>query len=108
VAPARRSATQQALDEARSTLRAVLSLHKVLPKGAGNGAVRQRRNAVEAEFVLQTVARRPGIRAGDIAAEVGADTKDVHPVLKALKDEGKVRSEGQARGTSYFVAASLR
>jgi predicted transcriptional regulator len=75
--------------------------------GSGNGEVRRRRRvkAVEADIVLQCVARRPGVRAAEIAAEVGADTKDVSPVLKSLKDEGKVRSEGQARGTRYYVGA---
>jgi hypothetical protein len=97
------AATKQAMDEARSTLRAVLSLNKALPQGSGNGLVRKRRKSVEADYVLQCVARRPGIGAADIAAEVGADTKDVSPVLKSLKDEGKVRSEGQARGTRYYV-----
>jgi hypothetical protein len=97
-------ATRQALDESRSSLRAILSLHKALPKESGNGEVRRRRREkqVEPEVVLQCVVRRPGIGAADIAAELGADTKDVSPVLKSLKDEGRVRSKGQARGTKYY------
>jgi predicted transcriptional regulator len=47
-----------------------------------------------------------GIGAADIAAEVGADTKEVSPVLKSLKDEGKVKSKGQARGTRYYVGSA--
>ncbi len=99
--------TRQTLDEARATLRAVLSLSGAMPKVGRGGVVVQanRGRQVQPEDVLQYITSHPGSRCEDIAATVGADTKAVSSVLRSLRAEGKVRSEGQARGTRYFAAA---
>ncbi len=97
--------TRQMLDEARATLGAVLSLNGAAPMaGRGRVAVRAHRGRqVRHEDVLQYITSHPGSRCEDIAAVVDADTKTVGRVLKTMRSEGKVRSEGQARGTRYFV-----
>ncbi len=98
-------ATRQALDEARATLTAVLSLNAATPKaGRGGVAVQGNRGRqVQREDVLQYITSHAGSRCEDIAATIGADTKAVSSVLRSLRTEEKVRSEGQARGTTYFV-----
>ena len=58
---------------------------------------------IQPQAVLEFLASHPGSRCEDIAAAVGADTKVMSPVLKNLKAGGKVRTEGQARGTKYFA-----
>ncbi len=70
-------ATRQALDEARATLGAVLSLSAATPKaGRGGVVVQAKRGAqVQPEDVLQYITSHPGSRCEDIAASVGADTK---------------------------------
>ncbi len=98
-------ATRQALDEVRITLGAVLSLNGAAPR-AGSGGVpvqAHRGRQIQPEEVLRYITSHPGSRCEDIAATVGADTKAVSSVLRRLRDEGKVRSEGQSRGTRYFV-----
>ena len=101
-------ATRQALDEARATLGAVLSLSAATPKAGRGGVAVQadRGRQVQPEEVLQYITSHPGSRCEDIAATVGADTKAVSSVLRSLRAEDKVRSEGQARGTRYFAAAA--
>ena len=96
-------ATRQGLDEARATLTAVLTLNGALaPAGGGRAAQRRRRGGrVQREAVVRFVTEHPGSRCEDIASALGADTKSVSPVLKALKDDGEVRAVGQARGTRY-------
>jgi len=97
-------ATRQALDEARVTLSAILSLNGANTKPRRDLVVRRRAGGqVQPEAVLEFIASRPGSRCEDIAAAIGADTKAVSPVLKDLKADGKVRTEGQARGTRYFA-----
>ena len=98
-------ATRQALDEARVTLSAILSLNGAVPKTrSGAAAVRSRGGSqIQPEAVLEFIANHLGSRCEDIAAAIGADTKAMSPVLKNLKADGKLRSEGHARGTRYFL-----
>lgn len=97
------TATRQALDEARVTLSAILSLNGATPKPTRSPVVRRRAGGqIQPEAVVGFVASRPGSRCEDIAAALGADTKAVGPVLKVLKTDGRLRAEGQARGTRYF------
>lgn len=99
------AATRQALDEARNTLAACLALNGVAPaSGGGNRGMARptRTDQAQPEEVVRHVAGTPGCRCEDIAAALGADTKAVSAVLKALKDEGRLRTEGQAGGTRNF------
>ena len=99
-------ATRQALDEARVTLSAILSLNVAVPntRSIRGAAVRSRGGSqIQPQAVLEFIANHLGSRCEDIAAAIGADTKAMSPVLKNLKAGGKLRSEGHARGTRYFL-----
>ena len=101
------AATRKALDDVRSTLAACLSLSGSAPTGRTRAVLRPHANTrVEPKEVLRYLSQHPGSRCEDVASAVGADTKAVGPVLRELKAKGKARSEGQARGTRYFVAES--
>jgi hypothetical protein len=54
--------------------------------------------------ILRYLSSNPGSRCEDIAAALETDSRSLSPVLKALKTEGKAKTEGQARGTRYFAA----
>ncbi len=99
------TATRQALDEARVTLGAVLSLNGAGPKSRSGGAAVRRGvgGQIQPQAVLEFIASHPGSRCEDIAAGIGADTKAMSPVLKNLKADGRLRSEGRGRGLRYFV-----
>jgi len=106
LAESKDAATRQALDEARSTLAACLALNGAAPgkKGAQRRVGQAARTSdVQAEDVLRYVVSNPGSRCAVIAAALDVDSKAVSPVLKELKTQGKVRSEGQARGMTYFA-----
>lgn len=94
------SATEKALNEARSTLATCL--------GAGGGVLkpsRTRRSASEREdlaaALLAYVRSNPGQRGEQIAAALGTDTTAMRPAMKQLIAEGKVATEGQRRGMTY-------
>jgi len=97
-------ATRQALDEARATISAALSINGIAAKGT---LVPQRRRAVgsiEADALLAFITAHPGSRGEQIAAELGTDTKVIRPVMHRLIDERKVKTKGQRRGMTYHPA----
>ncbi len=105
------AATRKALDEARSSLSAVLSLNGVVAKAGGRGklepgARRASSGSVTPDRVLAYVMAHPGGRAEDIAAALGTDTKGLRPSLTKLKSSGRVKTSGVARATRYHVAAT--
>ena len=109
LAESKDTATRQALGEARSTLAACLALNGAAPSTGGQRqrAVRPAQGKeVNVKAVLKHVAGNPGSRCAQIAAALGAESKAVSPVLKDLKAQGKVRSKGRARGTTYFAKAA--
>ena len=94
-------ATRQALDEARATISAALSLNGVSARGT---LVPQRRRAVatiEPAALLEFIQAHPGSRGEQIAAELGTDTKLMRPLMHRLIDERKVKTKGQRRGMTY-------
>ena len=101
-------ATRQALDEARATLGAVLSLDGAAPRAGRSGrkaARPPRESQVQPKAVLQYLTSHPGSRSADIAEAIGEDTKAVSRVLKTLRAEGRAKSKGQARGMRYFAGS---
>lgn len=90
--------TSKALGDARATLAACLSLNGAVPSTGRVVAV------VEADDVMRYVEQHPGCKAEEIASALGADTKAVGRVLKRLREDGRVRSEGKARGMRYYRA----
>jgi DNA-binding IclR family transcriptional regulator len=95
-------ATRVALNEARATLAACLALNGV-KLGGGGGGVRRRSggSAPDPEKVLAFLAKHPGARGEEIAAEFGTNTDTLRPVLHRLRDEGRVKVSGKARATTY-------
>ena len=101
------AATRQALDEARSTLSACLSLNGVDTKGGNGVLVPQRRRAagaVDADALLAFIQAHPGSRGEQIAAELGTDTRVLRPVMHRLIGDKRVKTKGQRRGMTYHPA----
>lgn len=98
------AATRQALDEARATLSAALSLNGVAQKSSSVARGRRGGSAsVEPETILAHVRAHPGQRGEQIAAALDTDTKLMRPVMHRLIDERKVKTKGQRRGMQYFA-----
>jgi hypothetical protein len=95
-------ATRTALNEARTTLAATLALQGVAPRGRSL-TPRARRSAVDPQQVLDFLKKHPGARSEEMAAELSTDAPSLRAVLHRLRDDGKVRVEGQARATRYSV-----
>jgi DNA-binding GntR family transcriptional regulator len=95
-------ATREALNEARATLAACLARNGV-QLGGGEGGIRRKSGAVapDPEKVLAYLAKHPGSRGEEIAAEFGTDTGTLRPVLHRLRDDGNIKVQGKARATSY-------
>lgn len=94
-------ATRQALDEARATISAALSLNGIAAKGTLIPQRRRATNTVEANALLEFIQAHPGSRGEQIAAELGTDTKAMRPVMHRLIEERKVKTKGQRRGMTY-------
>lgn len=99
------AATRKALDEARSTLSACLSLNGAAPMSGGNGVILPRRRssttAIESEVLFDFVQKHPGLRGEQIAAELGTDTHSMRPVMKRLIADRRVKTRGERRGMTY-------
>ena len=96
------AATRRALDEARSTLSACLSLSGVIVAAGTKSRVRSASGASVDEGTLLTYVRtNPGQRGEQIAQALGTDTKAMRPVMKRLIEGGKVRTRGERRGMQY-------
>jgi hypothetical protein len=98
------TATRQALDEARSTLSALLSLNGVMV--ASSGKPRGRRSAQNSdamsEQLLTYVMDHPGQRGEQIAAALRTDVSVMRSPMKKLIAANKVKTRGQRRGMTYF------
>lgn len=76
------------------------------PRGAdGRAAKRTTEELAEmAEQFLNYVRENPGQRIEAIGESLGIETKVLALPVKKLLAEGRVKTEGQKRATSYFVA----
>lgn len=96
------AAMRRALDEARSTLSACLSLSGVVVAAGTRSRVRTMGGSAVDEGTLLTYVRsNPGQRGEQIAQALGTDTKAMRPVMKRLIEGGKVRTKGERRGMQY-------
>ena len=103
-------AIRTALNEVRPTLSACLALTGAPPVDSkGTLRPRARRTAsADAGRVLEYISAHPGARSEEMVAEFGTDAAALRAVLHQLRDEGKIRPEGKARGTRYFGVGSKR
>jgi hypothetical protein len=98
------AATRSALDEARATLSACLSLNGV--QVAAGPKSRGRRSSggsqVMADDLLNHIREHPGQRGEQIAAALRTDVGTMRPTMKKLIESDKVKTRGQRRGMTYF------
>lgn len=80
----------------------------LVPKAAPKSRPRPAASQVEVDpdAVLRYLKLNPGSRCEDVAKGLDLESSAISPVLKALKTDGKARTEGQARGTKYFAGAA--
>ncbi len=100
--------TRQALDEARTTLNAVLALHGIAGKSGGTVVPRRMRRGsgsagLSPDVVVDHVRAHPGQRGEEIADALGTDTASLRSVTKPLIERGALKTQGERRGMRYFV-----
>jgi len=91
--------TRKALDEARATLSAVLSLNGAVDGGM---LIPHRQDKIDREAVLAYVQAHSGQRGEEVAAGLGTTTTALRPVMRKLIEASKVRTVGQRRGMQYM------
>ena len=92
---------RQALNEARATLAACLSLNGAAPKQGVKGAATAK---VDPDAVVAFLKKHPGSSSEQVSQAVGSDAAGLRPVLKQLIADGAVKARGKARGTRYAAA----
>jgi hypothetical protein len=98
------AATRTALDEARATLSACLSLNGVAVKGSAKPLGRRTSSSAEAmaDMLLDHVTRHPGQRGEQIAVTLRTDVGTMRGPMKKLIAADKVKTRGQRRGMTYY------
>jgi phage shock protein A len=102
-------AMRRALDEARATLSACLSLQGLSVSGGGGeriaGGGRRSSESVEqmGETLLAHIKKNPGQRGEQIAQVLGTDTKSMRLPMQKLIAGKLVKTKGQKRGMTYYA-----
>jgi hypothetical protein len=104
------AATRKALNEARATLAACLSLNGAAPRmGPRGGAAR-----VDPDAVVAFLMKHPWCSSAQVGEAVGGDAATLRPVLKQLIADGAVKARarrggrGTRRGSRKGAAAHRR
>lgn len=106
------AALRKGLDDARATLSACLAVLGVVAAAgkpgsraaAGGGGRRSSEDVASmADVLLEHIQKHPGQRGEEIAEALQTDTRTIRLPLKKLIEERKVKTKGQARGTSYHL-----
>jgi hypothetical protein len=95
---------RQALESARTTLAACLSLTGVMvPQQQGGRRARTVSGSanVDQEALLQYVRKNPGQRGEQISAAMGTTSDGMRPVMKRLIEAGQIKVKGERRATTY-------
>ncbi|MBL8861741.1 MAG: hypothetical protein JNK02_06980 [Planctomycetes bacterium] len=96
---------RQALESARTTLAACLSLTGVVvpqqassrrARGGGGGG-----GAVDAQRLLDYVRQNPGQRGEHISSALGTTSDAMRPAMKKLIEAGQIKVRGERRATTY-------
>ena len=95
---------RQALDEARATLSACLSLNGAASKDDVRSQPRRASKVLDADVLLEHIRKNPGQRGEEVAAAMGTETAAMRPLMRNLIDERKVRTKGERRGMRYYSA----
>jgi len=91
-------AMRKALDEARTTLTACLSLDGVLVPRTRSSS------SVDPEALLRYVREYPGQRGEQIASALGTDARAIRGPMKRLVEAGTIKTKGERRGMQYWAA----
>jgi hypothetical protein len=92
------AATLSALAEARANQGACLALQGAAPSG-GSGA-RARRTRLAPEQVFGYLRNNRDSGSDEIALELDTDAASLRPALHTIRDEGRIRVDGEARQRS--------
>ncbi len=96
---------RNALESARSTLAACLSLTGVVVPQQGGRKIRSSGGArVDSDTLLRYVRENPGQRGEQISTALGTTSDAMRPEMKKLIEAGQVKVRGQRRATSYLPA----
>ncbi len=69
----------------------------------GDDRVTDRVNCMVAKAVLETIAKRPGVRTNEIATHIGKSIPTVSRYIKSLKESGEIEYRGAPKNGGYYV-----
>lgn len=96
-------APSKAAKSARSAAKPAKPAQKAAAKRGGGKAAAPSSGGALLQQVVDLIAKQPGLRAEQISKSLGAKPDPVKAVLSTLRESGKVKVAGKARGTTYSL-----